>query len=259
VTYHSAHRSLHSSTPVRVCLVGCGGNGARLLVRLADLARCLRLLGHPGLEVVVVDGDTVSEANLARQPFTPGDVGTHKAVALVTRINLTYGLAWEAVPRYFEPGTLDGVSPRPNVFACCVDTRRARRTIAEELGRYGNASYVLDLGNDAKTGQFALGTLGYGHEVPLPSAAELWPEIADPSLDGDDGPSCSSEEAVRRQDLFVHDVLASSSANLLWRLFREGRISHHGGFCNLETGVVAPLPVPEPKPAAETGPEEDIP
>jgi hypothetical protein len=39
-------------------------------------------------------------------------------------------------------------------------------------------------------------------------------------------------------------VLTAEAASLLWRLLRDGRIQHHGAFCNLQTGRSAPIPVP---------------
>lgn len=240
--WHQAHANLHNPyNRITVVLVGCGGNGARMLFRLADLDRTLRALGSPGLDVHVYDADAVSEANLARQPFTFSDVGLPKAMVLVHRINLTYGVAFHAHPAHFNAETrFSGRSP--DVCISCVDTRAARRTIAEVLGRSWGVRYWMDLGNDVRTGQVVLGTLGE-HDVPLPTCIELWPEIADAELDADDGPSCSSAEALRRQDLFIHDVLCAHAGNLLWRLFRDGRIRHHGAFCDLETGVATPIPI----------------
>ncbi len=41
-----------------------------------------------GLEVTLMDGDTVSETNCVRQPFSWSDVGQNKATILINRINL---------------------------------------------------------------------------------------------------------------------------------------------------------------------------
>ena len=245
-TYHASHPHLNRGR-LNVLVVGCGGNGSKLLLRLADLARTLVALGHPGLHVVAIDGDRVTEPNLARQPFTRSDVGRSKAVTLVTRINMCYGFGWEAKCAYVGRDASVLANVRPKIIATCVDSRGARADVYKATEALG-AAYALDLGNDRTTGQYALGTLGSTHSTPLPTAAEMWPEICDRSAAGvdDDGPSCSSEEAVHRQDPFVHDLLTSAAANLLWRLLRDGRVEHHGGFVNLVTGVLAPIPVPSP-------------
>lgn len=97
-------------------------------------------------------------------------------------------------------------------MACGSDLRKARATVYDAyLGQYG-FRYLLE----RKTGQYVLGTLGTRHEVALPNAIEGWPQIADAALDGqNDNPPYPSEEAVRRQGLFMHGVLADQATNLL--------------------------------------------
>lgn len=243
---HRAHTRLLSSAPVSVVLVGCGGSGARMLLMLARLSRALTALGAPGLDVEVFDGDAVSEANLARQPYHSCDIGLNKAEVLVHRVNLTYGLCWKARPEYLTGSSQFGA--RASILISCVDTRRARQVVAGIAGRVTSVIYWMDLGNSDRTGQVVLGTTfsttSARQTSPLPTCVCLWPEIADPDLDTDDGPSCSSHEALRRQDLFIGDVLTTQGINLLWRLFRDGEIRHHGAFCDLVTGHVCPIPVP---------------
>jgi hypothetical protein len=77
-------------------------------------------------------------------------------------------------------------------------------------------------------------------------APELFPEIADPSLDVDGEPSCSAVGALERQSPFVNSTLAQHALALLARLFRCGEISYHGGFINLATGVTSVLRI-DPK------------
>ena len=78
----------------------------------------------------------------------------------------------------------------------------------------------------------------------LPHAADLFPEIADPSLDSaDDGPSCSMAEALEKQSLTVNEMAANIAWNLLWRFLRYGELTYHGAFFNLETGRTNPMSV----------------
>jgi len=61
----------------------------------------------------------------------------------------------------------------------------------------------------------------------LLTVAELYPEILDPRLDGSDTlPSCSSVEALKRQEPFVNQVLANHALALLARLFRHREVSY---------------------------------
>ena len=77
----------------------------------------------------------------------------------------------------------------------------------------------------------------------LRTVAELFPELIDPSLDNDGQPSCSSMEALERQEPFVNLTLANHALALLARLFRHGSIAYHGAFVNVAGGRAQPLPV----------------
>src|ERR1035437_8158024 len=102
---HSIHESLLGRTHrdrVKVLIVGAGGTGSAFLLNLPYLHQALLAWGHPtGLDVTVMDGDTVSETNCVRQPFAVSDIGHNKATILVNRLNLFWGLKWSAVPGYF--------------------------------------------------------------------------------------------------------------------------------------------------------------
>jgi PRTRC genetic system ThiF family protein len=128
-----------------------------------------------------------------------------------------------------------------------VDTRAARAAIRDAVGNWSTVSYWLDLGNNADSGQFILGEplneRNRRSRLRLRSAAELYSEIVDPTLDDDDEPSCSAIEALDRQECFVNALLAQHALALLARLFRYGQISHHGGFVNVATSRAVQLAV----------------
>src|SRR5436305_11133852 len=100
---------------------------------------------------------------------------------------------------------------------------------------------MVDIGNTADTGQFVLGQPKNkrNRRTPhrLPTVAELFPEIVKPTLDnGNDLPSCSTVEALERQEPFLNQTLAYHALGILARLFRYGELRHHGGFVSLQTG-----------------------
>jgi PRTRC genetic system ThiF family protein len=241
---HRLHEALRSPrTAVTVLVVGAGGNGSKLTVGLKNLHAGLLALGHPGLNVTLADGDTVSEANLVRQSFYPSDVGLPKATVLINRLNLSCGLSWQAHPRHLTSDDIARV--RSEILISCVDSRAARADIAGGIEDNGRILYHLDVGNTRDTGQVVMGCpLGYYNRRKsdrLRTAFELFPELTDTTIPEDDTPSCSTMEALEKQDLFVNDVLVSSALNLLWRLFRYGEITHHGAFVIAVTGSVWPL------------------
>jgi PRTRC genetic system ThiF family protein len=236
---------------VRVLVVGCGGTGSAVVSGLPYLHQSLIAHGHPGgLHVTVVDGDTISPINCVRQPFARSEIGLNKAIVLVNRLNLFWGLKWEAVPAHLQAGmfisrSYSGDDLRTHIVVGCVDTRAARATIRDAVGKWSTVSYWFDLGNNADSGQFILGEplneRNRRAKLRLRSAAELYPEIVDPNLDNDGEPSCSAVESLERQEPFVNSTLAQHALALLARLFRYGEISNHGGFINLASGATSVL------------------
>lgn len=216
---------------IGVALVGTGGNGSKLATGLKSLALALRETKDIELQVALIDPDTVEKPNLARQNFWPADLGHNKAVALATRINLGSGLSWEAIPRELESQDLIGTQ----IIITATDNRSSRALVAQNT----NYSQLwLDLGNNARDGQVVLG--GYG----LPTSAELWPELVDPSKEEADAPSCSTLEALFKQDLYVNDFAAIWGLQILWDLLFRNEISYHGVVYDLERGEATPIPIP---------------
>jgi PRTRC genetic system ThiF family protein len=238
---------------VRVLVVGCGGTGSAVVAGLPYLHQSLVARGHPGgLHVTVLDGDTISPTNCVRQPFARSEIGLNKAIVLVNRLNLFWGLKWEAVPVHLRQGAFisrsySGDDLRAHIVIGCVDTRAARATIRDAVSNSSTASYWLDLGNNADSGQFILGEplneRNRRARLRLRTATELYPEVCDKSLDEDGEPSCSAIEALERQEPFVNSTLAQHALALLARLFRYGEISYHGGFVSLTTGATSVLRV----------------
>ncbi len=230
------------SRRVDVMVVGAGGTGSHVLTGLVDLHLSMLALGHPGgLNVVCYDDDLVSEANIGRQKFAPSDVGLPKAVVLINRINMTFGLNWKAEVKRIEEKT--HISTMDIVIGC-VDNRAARLEIVKRC----RGSYYLDFGNQRDNGQVVLGQIPYEakdrSEDRLPHAGELFPDIINPELEGeDDTPSCSLAEALEKQSLFINKSVADYGLNILSTLFRFGEIGFHGGFINLKTGRTSPLTV----------------
>lgn len=247
---HTLPSDLVGRRAVRVLVVGAGGTGSAIVMGLPYLDQAMRVWGRSnGLEVVLMDADTVSETNCVRQPFSISDIGLNKATVLINRINLFWGTRWRAEPSNFDDRTLDRINDSSlDLLIACVDTRAARNVIARALtkGRNGTA-YWLDLGNNAASGQFVLGqplnARNRRKACRLRTVCELYPEIIDAEAGEDPLPSCSAVEALDRQEPFINQTLASSALAMLARLFRYGRLTHHGGFFNAQSGLMSPLPV----------------
>lgn len=230
---------------VRVHVIGAGGSGSHVVNGLVQLHTAMVALGHPGgLRVTLVDDDTVSESNVGRQAFVWSDIGQPKAAVLINRLNQAFGLDWRAEVARLQQVT---IRDHPHLVIGCVDNRTARACIART---YRAGTLWLDLGNRLDDGQVVLGEIGKtvsvagGSRKRLPTIVDLYPEVADGTLDqSDELPSCSLAEALEKQGLFVNRAMALHGLNILWNLFRHGQIEHHGVFANLSTGRTSPLSV----------------
>lgn len=229
--------------PVRVLVVGCGGNGSAIAAGLPYLHQAMLVAGHPGgLQVTVMDGDVISASNCVRQPFCQSEIGLFKAVVLVNRLNLFWGLRWEAMPEHLTEQSKVGEF---DIVIGCVDTRAGRRTIRScTEGHQSRVAYWLDLGNLSDRGQFILGhpinSRNRRRKPRLRTVAELFPEILADDLP-EDGASCSSVEALERQEPFVNSLLAQHALALLGRLFRYGAVSHQGAFVDAAANRAQPI------------------
>lgn len=237
------HKLNRSRTLHHVVVIGCGGTGSALVGGLPFLHQASLAAGQPPFQIIVADGDKVSPTNCVRQPFSESEVGHYKSVVLVNRLNLFWGLNWQASTEYVSRNT----QGRADIIISCVDTRAARLQITKSP-LFKECAYWLDLGNNANSGQFVLGQPknDRNRKTPerLPTVAERFPEIVNPPLDeGDDLPSCSALEALQRQEPFINQVLAYQALAMLAHLFRHGEIRYHGGFINFDNGRMSPLPV----------------
>ena len=262
--HYTAPYLLNPQHPVTVQVIGAGGNGSQVLTQLARIDQALKKLEHVGLHVTCFDDDIVTEANMGRQLFFPPDVGLNKAVVLITRINQALGSSWKAEPRRFDK-SVQKTDRMANITISCVDSVKARIEIdkilnpeptirgkvdQKNVAPYWQTYYWFDLGNSQASGQFVIGTC---HGISQPKRSKtLWPIR---ELDNvfkrfpdfrtqktkETGPSCSLAEALKKQDLFINSFLVQVAMATLWKMFREGRINHHGAFVNLATMQTAPI------------------
>ena len=171
--------------PIRILVVGCGGNGSAIVSGLPYLHQAMLAFGHPGgLQVTLIDPDTVSETNCVRQPFCRTEIGFPKAIVLAHRINLFWGLNWQGMQAQIQQVAKNA---EVDLVIGCVDTRKARRAI-DKWVLHSRVLYWLDLGNNASSGQFILGQpknrVNQKKKHRLPTVTELFPEIAAPGAKG---------------------------------------------------------------------------
>lgn len=240
-----------------VTLIGAGGTGSQMLTALAQINLSLQALGHPGLWVKLIDDDLVTKANCGRQLFAETEIGLHKSVALIHRINRFFGTDWMAVTKQVTTRT----SPeeiRANIVITCVDRVKTRFDVAKLLKPQKQAyynrdanRYWMDFGNAKDTGQVILSTIGSIKQPPSTkfNPCPLLPLITDEYKQSllmtkeHTQPSCSMAEALSKQDLFINTAIAALGSSLLWSLLSEGMIVHRGFFLNLRSLKSEPIKI----------------
>lgn len=250
---------LNPTNPISVNLVGAGGTGSQMLTSLARMNHALNELHHAGLSVRLWDDDIVTQANLGRQLFAESELGLHKSVSLINRVNRFFGMNWKAETRKFEKDSLNRLPENAgtNIYISCVDNVKTRFEIAEILKKLNNWGYYsnrprywVDFGNSQNTGQVILSTVGkisqpqsekYDTVENLPLVTDEFGELLKDSEMQDDTPSCSLAEALDKQDLFINSTMAQMGSSLLWNLFRNGMTEYRGFFLNLKNFQSQPL------------------
>jgi len=224
-----------NSTPLRVLVIGAGGNGAEFIDGLTRLDQGLKAIGGSGLQVTVIDDDQVSESNVVRQRFWPSDVGTNKAVALVNRFNLMMGTAWQAAPMRYTGQTL---RTEFDLVVTAVDNRAARNALQTAAN---NDLFWLDMGCDRDKGQVVFGKIGHDTlNDEWPNTLAHFPDMANKAEV--DVPSCSAADSLARQDLMINPMVANQAINMLWKAFRSGRFDYNGVILDLAEGFSQAIP-----------------
>lgn len=259
-TVHFTDNELISpSNPISLNLIGAGGTGSQVLTALARMNHALTELNHAGLVVRLWDDDVITEANLGRQLFAESELGLHKSVALINRVNRFFGTNWKAETRKFEKDNFGRIpeNAQATITITCADNVKARFEVAEILKTKSNyrnynnePTYWLDFGNSQYTGQVILSTIGeikqpkskkYETVASLPFVTDEFGELLKQSEQDDDTPSCSIADALQKQDLYINSTLAQVGCSLLWNLFRNGMTPYRGFFLNLKDFRTQPI------------------
>ena len=225
---------------IDVALVGCGGTGSEMLDELYRMHTLLVALGGKGFNLVAFDADCVSPANQGRQRFWPVDIGHNKAEVLITRINSFGNMNWSFTPENFEAHWAKSF----DLIITAVDSPAIRAEIGKQMNNEKGYRLWLDCGNGANSGNVILGHLGqidnaYSNGQYIPNVFDLYPILEE--MKDNNEPSCSTQQAMQKQDYGINRSVAREAAGLVWALFRHGRLNRHGSYIDLKTGVTSPL------------------
>lgn len=195
---------------VRVAVVGVGGTGCALLPLLYRMS-------VPG--VTLIDGDTVEEVNLPRQPLYAGcDVGRPKVRAALERsVPHASGIHLLARAVFLDARNASELLEGHTVVADCTDDLHARRVLDETCARLG-----IPLVSGAVHGQqVQVLTLGLspGGGMPPITRADFFPGRTGPEQDGCDMRQVPAEVTTMAAALMarrIRAVLNGDASSARW-------------------------------------------
>lgn len=231
---------------INIIVVGAGGTGSALLTELSQINYMISTITEQqiSLNIEVYDADIVTQSNIGRQAFHVSDLGMNKADVLVSRLNMYAGTNWTSIPHNFIP--TDASVARTDLIITCVDKAKVRADIGrffkEDVSSYCVRENLLwlDTGNDSSTSQVVLGR-ALDVKNKLPNVFDLYPQLE--NIEDIDEDSCSHVDALRKQSCGINKKTALEATGLIWKLLREGSISHHGSFIDLNCATVKPLKI----------------
>lgn len=248
--------------PIQIIVAGVGGTGYIVATNLLRMHITLKALGHIGFQVYLCDHGNVEEPNRGRQGYYGDDVGKRKVHVLSERLNAAAGeYVFFPNPGYICKETFKGYCSgmnrhsegiHPNIIMGCVDNNDPRNVFQWVMRKWTRQHdkewkpyYWIDFGNDLNSGQVIMGsklisqpkiTDNYITKSKLPTAIEMMPEAFNRSNKVKDIPSCSIQEAIEKQDLFINPSIADAGCHMLWQMLRNGYTTYNAVYINLETG-----------------------
>lgn len=216
-------------------IVGAGGIGTHLA---EPLARLLKFHENGHFRIVIADGDTYEEKNLARQMFPMDRIGMNKAVALVDQV-------YDAVPRDDADDSIEdiqgyissdvdaagtmmrcyrGMNDDEALLVClCVDNDATRRIFYDSMALLPKEHpdvVILDCGNDLETST-VVASFWSKRESKLVSPMKMYENLRNPK-DRVPGGGCV-DLAPSTPQLMVANMAAALSALLLVQALLDGR------------------------------------
>lgn len=239
--------------PITISLIGCGGTGSLLIPRIARLDHYLKAKGLPGIHLSAYDDDCFELKNVGRQQCTPFDVGRNKAFSTIEKVNLAYGLQWEAfdyralqMPKNNLIITaIDNIDMRNLIHTRIANIRKRKQRIKPNEIDYKTPLYWLDTGNGKDFGQVVLATINtLKKQSLLPTVIDLFGPLENSdSLEAQQTISCSQTPISETQDLFVNDAIAVDAIQMIQNLLTKPALNYQGMVSNRSAFVSKGLPI----------------
>lgn len=172
---------------MNVLIIGAGATGSHVAHRLS--MHVATLPTNQRFSIDIHDIAPIRSANMIRQVHDPIQIGENKALALASNLKEAFNIG------------INGYGPEQainlknyNVVFCCVDSYDYRMSMDLEANEY----LYIDCGNGYDYGQVISGT---------PLKHKMFADYDFPKLPETE-PSCTLNEAMSRQSLFINTILA---------------------------------------------------
>lgn len=226
---------------VKLIVVGCGGTGGDYIASMGRYLYSLPQTERSRISLILVDGDTVEEKNIARQPFIDDDIGMNKAVALGDALRDVYGLSVLAYPRYLESVedlnqlTTQSGSNTLVVLIGCVDNHNARKIMDEFFHSYGGSMVYLDSANEFCGGEMVV-SLRNQSTIIAPTRHYYYPDLYDGDMRSARELSCAALNESKPQHLVTNKMAATILLAHTMKVFNSA--VEDGGIGCLQGGIV---------------------
>ncbi len=259
---------------VNIVVIGAGGTGGYVIQYLCRLLYAFSASGDVRVSLVVMDGDTVEDANLLRQHFLNRDVGRPKASVLAERFGAIYELPVMAIPQYLtsEEG-LDEILTSPlqskrevwpnrksyyeshplDIIIGCVDNHATRQLLDRIFNRFAHLVYI-DAGNDgvylsedpdeAETvrtsgygGHVVVGVKEAGH-VELPPVGTVFPDILTDTESVLPGHACGQQAVSQPQRMITNVWAAMTVVSAVNSILADKMLTWHFANFNAQNATV---------------------
>jgi len=160
-------------------LIGAGGTGTILLPALERYLDNYHRHRKETYELAVIDGDTVSQDNLIRQFFAPGQVADNKAQAIVVQLGSPDHL--KPVPNYIGKKNIEQLVRDKDTILIAVDNYPVRAHLQAHALTLDNIN-IINGGNEEIDGSCQLFIRNEGRNI-TPPITHCHPEI---TVKGDD-------------------------------------------------------------------------
>lgn len=174
----------------KIIVLGAGGTGSILLPQLARYLLSKKYFG----DLIIADGDSYTEDNIARQTFSLQYVGTNKAeyqaMALASQLP-EMEKQLEFIPEYLSKAKLQKLITDGTIVFNCVDNLAARKYVEDKCLKLKNAVHIC-CGNELRSGQVQINYRKGGKQI-TPSIYKQSPEF---NSNDDDRATLSCEQVA---------------------------------------------------------------